>query len=127
MSEPPSGTSSGAAQRSVETLVRCDDALDGRWLGSRVPLVELERAAEDDPVGPGKHVAWPSGERVIHFGLRFEDCELSARRVQILVAEQIAAAEAGAVENQGFRERSDVRRSRELADFELAAGDLDVA
>src|SRR5689334_14711839 len=127
MSEPPSGTSSGAPQRSVETLVRCDDALDGRWLGSRIPLVELECPAEDDAIGPREHVARPSGEGIIHFRLRLEDRELPTRRMQILVAEQIAAPEAGAVEHQVFGERSDVRRSRELADFELAACNLDVA
>ena len=72
-------------------------------LGRRVPLVELERAAEEDAVGPREHVAGAAGEGVAHLRLRLEDRELAARRVQLLVAEQLAAAKAGAVEHQRSR------------------------
>ena len=47
--------------------------------------------------------------------------------LQVLVVEQLAAAEARAVEDQGFGQGGDVGRSRELAHLDLAAGDLHVA
>ena len=80
------------------------DALDRRRVGRRVPLVELERSAEDDPVGTREHVAGPAGEGVAHLGLRLEDRKLAARGPKVLVAEQLPAAEAGAVEDEAFRE-----------------------
>src|SRR5437764_5951080 len=127
MSGPLAATSSGAAQAGEEALMVGNDAGDGRGLGRRVPLVELERAAEDDPVGPREHVAGASGEGILDFGLRLEDRELAARGMKVLIAEQVAAAEAGAVEDEAFRQGCDVSGSRELADFDLAAGDLHVA
>src|SRR6476646_8180198 len=127
MSGPPSGTSSSTAQSGEEGLVTGDDAGDRLRLGSRVPLVELERAAEDDAVRAREHVAGTAGEGVADLGLRLEDYELAAGGMQLLVVEQVAAAEAGAIEDQRFGQRGDVRRRRELAHLDLAASDLHVA
>src|SRR5438445_8884172 len=108
MSEARSSSSSGAAQAGEEGFVASDDPGDGRRVRSLVPLVELERPAEDDPVGPREHVAGAAGEGVTDFGLRLEDRKLAARRAKVLIAEQIVAAEAGAVEHQGFGQSGDV-------------------
>src|SRR5436305_8852063 len=113
MSEPPTATSSGAAQAGEEGFVAGDDPSDGRRLGRRIPLVELERAAEDDPVGPREHVPGPAGEGVLHLRLRLEDRELTAGGTKILVVEQAAAAEARAVEHQTFRQRGNLGGVRE--------------
>src|SRR5437868_12094597 len=126
MSGPLAATSSGAAQAGEEALMVGNDAGDGRGLGRRVPLVELERAAEDDPVGPREHVAGTAGEGVLHFRLWLEDCELAAGGAKLLVAEQLAAAQAGAVEDQAFAKHRNVGRRGELAHLDLAAGDLHV-
>src|SRR5438309_10681269 len=120
MSEALPGSSSGAAQAPEEGFVAGDDLGDGRGVGSRVPLVELERAAEDDPVGPREHVPGPSGEGILHLGLRLEDRELTAGGTKVLVVEQAAAAEAGAIEDEAFGQRCNVSGSRELPDFNLA-------
>ena len=96
-------------------------------LRRRVPLVELERAAEDDAVGAREHVAGAAGEGIADLRLRLEDGELAARRMQVLVAEQVAAAEAGAVEDERFGQRRDIGGRREPPDLDLAAGDLHVA
>src|SRR5439155_6808942 len=92
MSGPPGGTSSGAAQAREEGFVVRDDADDGRRVRRRVPLVELESPAENDPVGPREHVAGAAGEGILDVGLRLEDCQLATRRVKVLIAEQFAAA-----------------------------------
>src|SRR6476469_5710786 len=127
MSAPASGTSSGAAQRGEEALMIGDDARDGRWIGRRVPPVDLERPAEDDAVGPREHVAGSTSEGILHLGLRLEDRELAAGGMQAGIAEQVAAAKARAVEDEAFGQDRDVGRSREPADLELAAGDEHVA
>src|SRR5689334_19036748 len=100
MSEPPAGTSSSASQACEEALVVADDLADGRRVRRRIPLVDLERAAKDDPVRPREHVTGTAGERVLHFRLRLENGKLTAGRMQILVTEQVAAAKAGAVEDE---------------------------
>src|SRR3954471_3458290 len=99
MSGAPGSTSSGAAERREEPLVRGEDALDRRRLRRRVPLVELEGAAEQDAVRSREHVAGPAGKGVADLRLRLQDGELAARRVEVLVAEQLAAAQSGAVEH----------------------------
>src|SRR5690348_5990723 len=126
MSGPPSGTSSRAPEGGEEAFVVGDDTLDRRGLRGRVPLVELERASEDDPVGPREHVAGPAGERILDLGLRLEDRELAARGAQVLVAEQLAAAEPRAVEYQRFGQSGNVGGCREAADLDPSAGDLHV-
>src|SRR5207253_10122842 len=73
MLDAPSATSSGAAEGGVEPLVRGENAGDGLWVRRRVPLVELERAAENDPIGAREHVARAAGEGIADLGLRFED------------------------------------------------------
>src|SRR5205085_6309353 len=98
--EPQRGGSSGAAQPLVERLVRGEDAGDGFRLGRGVPRVEFEGAAEDDAVRTGEHITVPTREGVADLRLRQEDGELAARGAQLLVVEQGAAAEAGAVEHQ---------------------------
>src|SRR5438309_473495 len=127
MSEALPGSSSGAAQAPEEGFVAGDDLGDGRGVGSRVPLVELERAAEDDPVGPREHVAGPTGEGVADLALRLENRQLAARRAQVRVAEQFVAAETRAVEHQALGQSGDIGRSGEAPHLELAAGELDVA
>src|ERR1700757_386967 len=121
MSGPPRMTSSRAPQRGEEALMIIHDLGDGRGFRRRVPLVDLERAAKDDPVGPGEHVAGSAGEGILDFRLRLEDRKLASGRVQVLVIEQVAAAEAGAVEDEDLRQCRNVGWSCELADFELAA------
>src|SRR5438270_8089854 len=126
MSAPAPGTSSGTAQRSEEALMAGDNAGDGRGLGRRVPLVDFESATEDDAVGPREHVAGTAGEGILHLRLRLEDRELAAGRMKVLIVEQVAAAEPGAVEDEALRQRSNIRGRRELADLEFRAGDLHV-
>src|SRR6185503_17479755 len=126
MSGPFRGTSSGAAEACEEAFLVADDAGDGLGLRSRIPLVELERSAEDDAVGPREHVAGTEGERVIYVRLRLENRKLPAGGVQVRVAEQVAAAEPCAIEDEAFRQRGDVRGCRELADLDPAARDLQV-
>src|SRR5438270_4785467 len=127
MSGPARGTSSGAAQPGEEGLMIGDNAGDDRRFGRRVPLIDLERAAEDDPVRPREHVPGTSGEGILHLRLRLEDGELAAPGVEILDSKQVTATEPGAVEEETLRQRHNVRRRSELANLELAAGDLHVA
>src|SRR3954465_2496194 len=103
MSGQPSGSSSSAAESGEEALLVGDDARDVCRLGRRVPHVPLERPAEQDAVRPREHVAEPSLGRITDLRLRLEDRELAADRLEQLIAEQVAAAEAGAVEDQVFR------------------------
>src|SRR5437762_7678198 len=107
MSGPLAATSSGAAKAREEALMVLDDPGDRRRFRRRVPLIDLERAAKDDPVGPGEHVARPASEGILHFRLGLEDCQLTAGGTQVLVVEQVAAAEARAVEDQAFGQRRD--------------------
>src|ERR1700756_3025153 len=100
MSGPRSGTSSAAAQGREEPLVSGDDSLDRRWFGSEVPLVQFERAAKNDPIGPREHVSGPTGQGVAHFWLRLENSELAARWVKVLIGKKITTAKAGAVEHE---------------------------
>src|SRR5689334_14386171 len=107
-------TSSGAAEGVEEALLRCDDAADVVRLRGRVPFVDLERAAEDDAVGPREHVAEVPERGILNLGLGLEDRELAARRMHLLIIEQVAAAEPGAVEYKGFGQRGYVGGRREL-------------
>src|SRR3954451_6359743 len=127
MSGPPRATSSAAAEAVEEALLRADDTINGRGLGGGVPLVDLECTPKDDAVGTREHVARAAGERVANLGLRFEDGELTAHRVQVQVTKEVAASKACAIENQGFRQRRQFDRRRKLADFEPAAGNLNVS
>src|SRR5690349_12730281 len=103
MSEPPAGTSSGAAETGEEAFVVANDTRDGRRLRRCIPLIHLERAAENDPVRAREHVTGAAREGVLHLGLRFEDSELAPGRMQILITEQVAAPEACTVEDETFR------------------------
>src|SRR3954452_1397794 len=123
MSEPSPVSSSGAAEARKEALMVGDDVGDVLRLRSRVPHAPLERAAEQDSVGAREHVAELSLDRVADLRLRLEDRELAADRRQQLVAEQVAAAKPGAVEDQRFRQGRDLGRSRESPDLDSAAGD----
>src|SRR5689334_4987352 len=114
-------TSSGAPEAREEALVALDHAGDRIGLRRRVPLIALERPAEQDAVGARKHVAELALRRVAHLGLGFEDRELAADRVKLLVAEQVAAAETGAVKYQFLRQAGDGRGFAEAAHFDLAA------
>src|SRR4051794_18622972 len=107
--------SSGAAEAVEEALLAGEDTGDVRGLRSCVPLVDLERAAEDDAVGPRKHVAEVAERRILDFGLGLEDRQLAARRVHVLVVEKVAASETGAVEHEAIGQRGDVGGSPELA------------
>src|SRR5689334_976106 len=102
---PPS---SGAAQPGEEGLVVAEDALDRCRLRGRVPHVTFVSAAKDDAVGPREHVPGAASDGVADLRLRLEDGELAADRLQLLIAEQVAAAEAGAVEDQGFGQGGEV-------------------
>src|SRR4051794_7984672 len=122
-----SPASSGAAEAFEEALLRIDDPGDPVGLRCRVPLVELERAAEQDAVGAREHVTWAASECVADLRLRLEDHELPARRVKVRVAEQLAAAEAGTVQHQRFGKCGDICRLREAPHLDFAAGELHVA
>src|SRR3954453_11806446 len=82
-----SPASSGAAEAFEEALLRADDAGDPVRLRSRVPLVKLERAAEQDAVRPREHVTGAAGERITDLWLRLEDHQLATRRVKVRVTE----------------------------------------
>src|SRR4249919_42738 len=110
MSAPPADCSSGAAESSEEACVGVEDARDRLRLGCRIPLVELKRSAKDDAVGSREHVARTASEGVANFRLRLEDRELASGRSQLLVAEQVAAAKARAVEDQRFGQRGNLCR-----------------
>src|SRR3954452_23548292 len=83
--------SSGAAEAFEEALLRTDDAGDPVRLRSRVPLVKLERAAQQDSVRAREHVTRAAGQCVSDFRLRLEDHELATRWMKVGVAEQVAA------------------------------------
>src|SRR3546814_11906736 len=68
-----------------------------------------------DPVGARKHIAGLAGEGIADLGLRDQDRELAADRDQFHVAEQLARAEPGAVEDQSFGERRDLGGRSEAA------------
>src|SRR3954463_4047902 len=85
--------SSGAAEAFEEALLCSDDAGDPVRLRSRIPLVKLESAAEQDAVRPREHVTRAPGERVADFRLRLEDHQLATGGVKVRVTEQVAAAE----------------------------------
>src|SRR5213075_1456575 len=127
MSGPAIPASSAAAKAVEEALVGGDDAGDVLCPRGWVPFVDLERAAEDDSVGAREHVAEVAERRVTNLRLRLEDGELAARRVQVLVVEQLAAAKAGAVEDQLFRQRCNVGGRGEAANLDVAAGNLNVS
>src|SRR5579859_1283372 len=95
--------SSGATKAFEKALLRCDDPGDGFGLGSCVPLVELKGPAKEDAVGAREHVTRAAGDRVAHLRLRLEDGELATRGMEVLIIEQLPAAEPGAVENQVLR------------------------
>src|SRR5947209_7126920 len=119
--------SSGAAEAFEEALLRADDPGDPVRLRCRIPLVEFERAAQQDPVGPREHVARAAGERVADIRLWLEDHQLPARGMQVRVAKKVAAAEAGAVEHERFGECGHVCGCREAPHLDFAAGELHVA
>src|SRR6185295_16674878 len=100
--EARSGRSSGAAKAAKEALVRSDDPGNRRRVGVRIPYVPLKRSAEEDPVAPREHVAEAALNRISHLRLRLEDRQLPADRMKLLVSEEIARTEAGAVEDQRF-------------------------
>src|SRR5947207_55429 len=100
MSAPAMRGSSGAAESGEEALVVGDDAGDVLRIGCWVPDVALERAAQQDAIAPGKHVPEFSLHRVADLRLRLDDRKLPADRLEQLVAEQLAAPEASAVEHQ---------------------------
>src|SRR5579859_7063558 len=102
MSEPPRCSSSRAAKTGKEALMVFEYPGDRLGFRRRVPLVEFERAAKNDPVRSWEHVSWSAGESILHLLLRFENRELPARGVQILVPEQVAATKASAIEHQPF-------------------------
>ena len=56
--------------------------------GVGLPDAALERAAEQDAVGAREHVAGLAGEGVADLGLRQQDGELAAHRLDAGVAEQ---------------------------------------
>src|SRR3546814_21059188 len=95
--------------------MRGDDARDALGLGLGFPDVAFISAADDDPVGARKHIAGLAGEGIADLGLRDQDRELAAERDQFHVAEQLARAEPGAVEDQSFGERRDLGGRNEAA------------
>src|SRR5688572_30455056 len=97
---PAEPESSGAAKAGEQGLVRSDDPVGGRRIHLHRPIVELERASENDPVGPREHVAGAAREGVADLGLWKQDGKLSPRRPKLLVAEKLAGAEARAVEDE---------------------------
>src|SRR5690242_7371730 len=112
--------SSRAAEAFEEAAVVADDPGDVRRDRRRIPHIPLERPAKDDPVGARKHVAEAAKRCVANLRLRLEDRELAANRLQLLVAEQLARAETGAVENEVLAKRSHIGRRRQPADLDLA-------
>src|SRR5437870_12718230 len=102
MSGPRAVRSSGAEQAREEALVGSNDAGDRLRLRGRVPLIDLERSAEDDAVGSREHVFGAAGERVADLRLRFEDRQLCAGRVEAVVVEQVAVSKARGVDDQAF-------------------------
>src|SRR4051812_4354500 len=103
MLEARTAGSSAAAKGGEEALVTSDDPGDRRRVGRRVPDIALERPAEQDAVTAREHVTEFAERGVAYLGLRLENRELAADRMQLLIAEQLARAEAGAIEHQAFR------------------------
>src|SRR5437868_13569449 len=127
MSEACRAGSSGAAEAVEEALLAGDDPGDGGGLRGWVPLPALERAAEQDPVRAREHVAEVAQRGVADLWLRLEDRQLAAHRLELGVAEQVTAAEAGAIEHQRFGQRRDVGRSGEAPHLDPAPGEPNVA
>src|SRR4029078_4891720 len=84
MSGAASRCSSGAAEAVEEPLLAGEDARDIGLLRSRIPFIELERAAEDDAIRPREHVTEVAERSILDLGLRLEDRELAAGRVHVL-------------------------------------------
>src|SRR5258708_871955 len=127
MSEPPTGTSSRAAKTCKEALMVFDNSSDRLGFGSRIPLVDLERSAKNDPVGPREHVTRSASEGILDLLLWFEDRELAARRVQVLVPEEITAAKTGTIEHEALRKRCDLSGRSETAHQNVPSGKLHIA
>src|ERR1044071_5026160 len=71
----------------------------------------LESSSKDNAVAARKHVKTPSDHRGIDFGLRYQYVKLAFDRHQLAVAEQLARAEAGAVDhNRLSQARKLIRR-----------------
>src|SRR5688572_21523623 len=113
-------TSSGAAEAAEEVAVGSDDPVDSRRDGRRVPHIALERAAQQDAVEAGEHVAPGSGGGVKHLRLRLQHGELATNGVELRVAEQVAGTDAGAVENQRLGQGCEISGRGESADRDLA-------
>src|SRR5687768_4110517 len=89
-----------AAEIVENGLVRGEDTADLSGVRRGVPDVTLKGAAKDDPVGTGEHIAPFARRRVPHLRLRREDRELTADGDHLLVTEEGAGADTGAVENE---------------------------
>src|SRR5687767_12408162 len=101
--------SSRAAKAAEKGAMGFEDTGDSLRIRNRRPFVELEGPAEQDAVGARKHVPGLAIEGIANLRLRQQDGELAAGGPKALVAEKLARAEAGAVEDQALRQRRDFR------------------
>src|SRR5580704_19174404 len=106
---PGIGTSlfDDAAQK--QRFVRGQDARLRREIDARRPVSAFERSSEHDAVGPWKHVQRSGGQiYVADGGLGLENRQLAANRLENVVVEQLARAQARAVEDDRFVQNRNV-------------------
>ena len=81
------GGSSNASKPFEKAPMRSDNPRNIVGLCSGIPLVMLKGSAKQNPVGSREHVTGRPGERVSHFWLGQQDCQLATHRMQGLVIE----------------------------------------
>ena len=126
-----------ATRRRDEESVRAYDALHRLLVGLDRPLSALGGTPQDDAVAARLHVdaeaaAWGRPGKtaeapVVHFRLGYEHGKLSLEGDHIVVAEEVARAEPGAVDHERFVQLHQLPRLRELADDNAPAEVDDVA
>src|SRR3989442_1494972 len=86
----------------------------------------VERAAQNDSVASGKHIA-AAQITIINLRLRQEHYQLAAHRTQFLIVEQRTGAEAGAVEDYRLRQSHNLMAIVKLFHYNFSAGNVEVA
>src|SRR5262245_16658829 len=116
-----------------------DDASALVFVGLERPDVALRCTAEDDAIVPRHHVnaeaARPLRLRcprsalrvVVDLRLRDQHRQLPLQREQLAIAEEIARAETGAVDDDRLAQRQQIARRVELADHDVPAPQQELA
>ena len=125
------GGAAGGVHAVIEGLnaadVLCGGGAIGRFVGIVVAgEVALGVGLDDDAVGAGIDDEIVVEDAVREFGLGEKPSDLAAYRHEGAVAKEGAGGVAGAVEEDGFRERGEIGGGVELAGDQAATGALEV-